>query len=408
MWDETGARKDGTLRRQTCFVASTSNFVLSGPHIFSGNPLSKTPRAICTQKGHYDSLDLLWLPNEYLPRTNYVSACDDGTQFARTPTVSWLSKSDPQRVTEFYRVVVRAMISIGAEKALVSAICPKGVGHINGIRSFVFANSADLIEFAGLTFSLVFDFLMKISGRTNLHQSLDDYPFPESLLCDSRLGARVLGLTALTSHYDELWRAIWRPEFRRQQWSTQSSRLPLDQFASTGPIWTRECAIRSEFARRQALVEIDVLVGQALGLVLEELQAVYRVQFPVMRQYERDTWYDAHGRIVFTASKGLVGVGLPRKSGRGDAACTLQFPDGRNETRRLGWEDVQPKDAKPQVPDGTVIERTVFDDTLPGGPVRRVIQYVAPFSVADREEDYGVAWAHFEQREDSAVVGEAV
>lgn len=408
MWDETGARKDGTLRRQTCFVASTSNFVLSGPHIFSGNPLSKTPRAICTQKGHYDSLDLLWLPNEYLPRTNYVSACDDGTQFARTPTVSWLSKSDPQRVTEFYRVVVRAMISIGAEKALVSAICPKGVGHINGIRSFVFANSADLIEFAGLTFSLVFDFLMKISGRTNLHQSLDDYPFPESLLCDSRLGARVLGLTALTSHYDELWRAIWRPDFRRQQWSTQSSRLPLDQFASTGPIWTRECAIRSEFARRQALVEIDVLVGQALGLVLEELQAVYRVQFPVMRQYERDTWYDAHGRIVFTASKGLVGVGLPRKSGRGDAACTLQFPDGRNETRRLGWEDVQPKDAKPQVPDGTVIERTVFDDTLPGGPVRRVIQYVAPFSVADREEDYGVAWAHFEQREDSAVVGEAV
>jgi hypothetical protein len=32
------------------------------------------------------------------------------------------------------------------------------------------------------------------------------------------------------------------------------------------------------------------------------------VQFPVMQQYERDTWYDQNGRIVFTASKGLTGV----------------------------------------------------------------------------------------------------
>jgi hypothetical protein len=145
-------------------------------------------------------------------------------------------------------------------------------------------------------------------------------------------------------------------------------------------------------------LEIDVLAAQELGLALDELINVYRIQFSVMRQYERDTWYDARGRIVFTTSKGHVGVGLARKANRNDRPCTVRFPDGSTETRRLGWDDVQPKNDQSQVPDGTVIERAVRDNTLPGGPVDRVVQYVAPFTLADREADYRVAWAHFEKR----------
>jgi hypothetical protein len=118
-----------------------------------------------------------------------------------------------------------------------------------------------------------------------------------------------------------------------------------------------------------------------------------------MRQYERDVWYDAEGRIAFKGEhKGLAGVGLPRKAGREDLPCSIRYPDDRTETLRLGWEDLQPKGGKAQVPDGTVIERPVRDDTLPGGPVDRFIQYVAPFTLADREADYRTAWAHFESR----------
>jgi hypothetical protein len=147
----------------------------------------------------------------------------------------------------------------------------------------------------------------------------------------------------------------------------------------------------TDYARRQALVEIDVLAAMALGLTLDELITIYRVQFPVMQQYEADTWYDANGRIVFTASKGLPGVGLPRKADRTDPVYGITAP-GRHETGiALGWEDIR------GLKEGTVT-RKVLDDTLPGGPIERTITYVAPFDRCDREADYRLAWQEFGRR----------
>ncbi|MCY3986871.1 MAG: hypothetical protein OXF23_07535, partial [Candidatus Dadabacteria bacterium] len=94
-------------------------------------------------------------------------------------------------------------------------------------------------------------------------------------------------------------------------------------------------------------------------------------------QNERDTWYDRTGRIVFTVSKGLAGVGFPRKG------------KGRGANREIGWEDISGMQS------GTV-SRTVTDDTLPGGPVERTITYEAPFDRCDRVQDYRVAWGFFE------------
>ena len=179
--------------------------------------------------------------------------------------------------------------------------------------------------------------------------------------------------------------------FRADAWTRDDPRLP-DDFAALTPEWRREHALRTDCARRQALVEIDVLAAIALGLTLDELLTIYRVQFPVLRQYEADTWYDANGRIVFTAFQGLPRRRPPPQGPvRGDTSYDLRTPVGERIGGALGWEDVR------GLTEGTITRR-VIDDTLPGGPVERAIVYHAPFGGCDREHDYRTSWAAFGRR----------
>ncbi|ABP81075.1 type II restriction enzyme, methylase subunit [Stutzerimonas stutzeri A1501] len=399
-FDETYAQRDGTIRRRSRgehgFVSDPAELVLSGPHFNVGNPLSKTPKPICETHKAYDPLDLEVLPEDYLPRSNYLPACDDIEYSRRVPKVSWVEEGerDARTTTSYYRMVFRGMLSQSGERTLIGAITAPGLAHIHGVQSTVFKRREHLIYQAVFSSSLTADFFIKTTGRSNLHFIWEQFPLVE---LQPSAALRALVLNCLTRQYADLWRDCWQHDFQQDRWASTDPRLPQGFFAQLTPEWQRHCALRSDYARRQALVEIDVLAAQALGLTLDELLTIYRVQFPVMRQYERDTWYDANGRIVFTASKGLAGVGLPRKPGKKDEPCTLVHPDGRRENKRLGWDDVWPKDGKPQLADGTVIERWVLDDTQPGGPINRIIRYTAPFTLADREADYRVAWAFFEQ-----------
>ena len=123
--------------------------------------------------------------------------------------------------------------------------------------------------------------------------------------------------------------------FRQGAWTRQDPRLPDDWAA---PEWHRDQALRTDYARRQAFGETDVLATKALSLALDELKTIYRVQFPAMRQYEAERYYDASGRIVFTSSKGLPGVGLLRKAIKGDTGYTLTTRHGTRTRLALGLE----------------------------------------------------------------------
>ncbi len=381
MWHETNTQKDRTIRRYTTFPPSleeehgneVKSLILSGPHFFVGSPIYKTPRRVCTEKGHYDIIDLTTIPDDYLPRTNYVPDCDPPEYRRRTSKVPW---GDNKPATDFYRVVNREMLSQSGERTFIPILIPKGVGHVNTCIATVFQNQLNTIDYLAMGISLPVDFFVKTTGMGHANQNiLRILPLiPTDFSLKSQLRLRTLTLNCLTTHYAELWQDCWQPKFTQTQWSKPDPRLPNTFWSHLTPTWQRNCALRSDYSRRQALVEIDVLVAMALGLTLEELITIYRVQFPVMQQYERETYFDQNGRIVFTTSKGLVGVGLPRK--------------GNKKTQTRGWECVQ------NMTEGTV-EITTTDDTLPTGAYQRTISYQAPFDKCDRVADYHTAWEYF-------------
>ncbi len=438
-WNEVNAQRDGIIVRETCFPDSPQQLIVSGPHFYVGTPINKTPNRICKLNSDYSVLDSSSLTGNYLPRTNYIPSCEEKEYTDKIPCLPWNGDS---RITNNYRVCGRKLLSQSGERTLITSILHPGVAHIHGCFSICTRDSNTLLKLAGLTSSVPYDFLVKITGKSNYGDEFASiFPFPE---VTQELLSRTLALNCLTTHYADLWADTFDPAFTHDRWSKPNDpRLDPHFFAHLTPTWQRTCALRTDYARRQALVEIDVLAAMALGLTLDELITIYRVQFPVMQQYERETYYDKNGRIIFTTSKGLTGVGLPRKGKKRKPSPQTPLPRGEglseppspsfgrrgqgDEGRIIGWEDVYNPETQQAIVETLEIE--IEDDTLPptvplrdgerwvsdlpnsfgdasrtpsgrgaggeGRPRYRKIVYEAPFDKCDRVSDYRTAWAHF-------------
>lgn len=353
MWNETNAQKDKTIKPNTHFPEQPLSLIYSGSHVQIANALFKTSRRICEKNSDFDNIDLTAISDDYLQRCKYDIYCSVDDYTSRIPDTPWGTKFD-----QHFRLASRAMLNQGGERTLTCAIIPKKVAHVNAVISLTFNNCVDTVLLAGCEASLPFDFLVKCLGKSNLFIStIAIFPMLKGMWRED-IVLHSLILNCLNKYYGELWSELFDITFIRQRWSKSDPRLANTKFSTLTQEWTWDTPLRTDYERRQALVEIDVLTAMALGMTLEQLKTIYRIQFPVLQSYEADTWYDANGRITFTNNRSLVGVGFDRK----------EF-------------ELNMKDA----PAGKKFYRTITDDTMPGGPVERTIEYVAPFDRCDRE-----------------------
>ena len=363
MWHETAGRDpaDPVFQRKTAFYDDPRQMILSGPVFSLANPLAKCPRSQCRSSNDYDVIDLTAIPDDYRPRVNYTPVLAWNEYRHRVRTVPWDSEA---RHLDCYRVILKEYVDPGTERTLQCALIPEALAHVHVCESLSFEDPQNLMTVCALWNALPYDFLTKSFQithiRTTFTSCLSLVNLPETAL------HRTLQLNCLTTAYASLWEDL-APRYEALGWTRSHPCLEIEGPATISQTWTRQSALRSDFARRQALLEIDVMVAQALELTLEELIQIYRFMFPTTQGYEENTWYDQNGRMVWSRRAGK-GMSMSRKE----------------------WE--KHKDMRK----GVLCE-TIQDDTLPDGPYERVIEYVAPFIRPDLIEDYRMAWEYFEK-----------
>lgn len=359
-WDENQAQQKQIIKRDSKIpILDDYQLIYGGPYFFVGNPFYKYPYKDCKLNSDYDVISHTDISKEFVPRSNYIP--NESLNIFRNR----INASDNEKLwIDQYRLAFRRRVGSASERTLASAIITPKVSHVNSVISTLFKDQKYLIELAGLSSSLVYDFYIKISGRGDIYDFIiKDLPLGIKNLYFNKISIRVLLLNSLSSAYSNIWGENFQNVFKQDKWSKPDNRLK--PFNTLTKEWQWATPLRNWFERRQALVEIDVITAMALGLTLEELILIYNVQFPVLQQNEDDTWYDTTGNIVFTCSKGLTGVGVDRPV----------------------WNDI--KDLKA----GETYEHTIEKSELYYG---KKVTYHAPFDKCDRVEDYKVAWAHFE------------
>ncbi|MFI2369036.1 DNA methyltransferase [Streptomyces sp. NPDC018833] len=322
----------GVVRRP----ADWSEVILKGPQIGLANPLFKQPSQ---GSGEVLGLNPATLADEAVPESEYVyvakpaayRAVQDVWSDGRTLEQLRASEREVSRArnvaagrlgvasadvteeqveaellrrlqrpyTEFYRVAWRKMIAPDTERALYTALLPPGAAHVDALRSGALPDNRSTALLAGFWASLPVDYLLRTVRVRNLDvATARRLPAPDvDHPLDSALLLRTLRLNCLTSAYADLWEELYEPTWPGYEpWAVEWPDIqPLHE---VGPTWERATPLRSERARRAALVEIDALVAVWLGVSADALAAMYKSRFPIMQDFDAVTWFDATERKI--------------------------------------------------------------------------------------------------------------
>jgi hypothetical protein len=350
---EGGAKKEGIIKYDLSHPGDWSEVVLKGIQIGLANPMFKSPNA---NSNDAFGLDLVSMPIDATPETEYRRATDVSRYEATQD--QWIDRRSgiARRYTEFYRLAWRRQIAPNTERSLYAAIIPPGPAHVSLVHSMALADSRTTALASGFWCSLPLDYLIRIIGKSDLQisgaktlpfGSLDHALAPALLL-------RAMRLNCLTNAYAGMWADVYDETWQADTWAYHWKGLP--PLAEVGPTWGQGTPLRTERARRSALVEIDALVAVWLGVDADALIAIYRAAFPVLNRYEETMWFDA------------------------------------NDWKLTGYHRTF----------GQIQRRSSYDEFLAynesDGITPPPVGYTPPFYAADREAEYRQAHAVFSER----------
>jgi len=373
-WNETTAQQNGTIRRETGTPESPGRCILSGPHIQVGNLFFQTANPGCSSHRDYSRVDLTNIPSDYLPRVNYTPSCSHEVLQKRVPRIG------NDTIDKHYRLVTRAMMGTNDRRTLVCTILPPRLSHIHGCFSITSKNYHDIILLYWICSSLCVDFMIKATGKENFRKNIaENIPIPFDGPYKLEYIPRVLRLTSLSTDFAALWSEVSACQSIEFAPVVLDARVPTYKMSESQ--WTWDSAIRTDLARRNTLLELDVLAAIALGFSCEQLVGIYTAYFPVLQQHDNSALYDQTGRIVprkvqETAKKLGIDVSSPldltKYEGPVSAVGEVDTP-GLGVTGGIRWED--PK-MEPRM------ERI----------------YPPPFTTCDREADMRQAYRVFLDR----------
>ncbi|SKA65428.1 hypothetical protein SAMN02745111_01097 [Eubacterium uniforme] len=364
MWNETNALNEGSLKEEIFFPEDNRDVLFVGPYCNVSNPLFQTVKQQYRVNSDYDHIDLLHIKEDYKPRAKYRVKLQQDEKYNKLPKTPW-----GKLANEYYMLVNREFVGNTSERTLASCIIPPRSMFLYTLFGVIMPKIEDMLLLSAYESSLPYDFFVKILGKNHINYGVNMlFPFMHSKF-DDALSIREMLLNSLTVDYSDLWEENWKESYKEEMWAKNDKRLSNSSFKKLEKEWKWETSLRTDFERREALVEIDVLTAMSIGMSLNQLETIYEMQFPVLQSYEDDTWYDSNGRIIFTNNRSMVGVGLSR----------TEFELIKD--MRTG-----------------IYKKTIIDDTIPEGPVERIIEYLAPFDKCDRIKDYEEIWKNFEQR----------
>ncbi len=349
-WHETGGRRDGWFDHGWGDSGSWQEAILQGTHLGLGRPLNKYPRHSGQSSQGWAEVDLEAASSTMTPVTDYKVDRD----LAQYQSAFGYWSDHSGLVCADYRIAWRSMADNDQRRTLIPAIVPPGTTHVHSVMCAggPSVSLSQLGSIFGQMLAITSDFAVRVAPKSGIGSAaVSRLPFAPGGLADLMIRHRALRLNCLTSSFEELWEACYDATFDTDSWAP-SAVAPLETLGSSKPNWSIDTPLRCDIARRQALLEIDVLTSIAIGLSIDTLVALVHSQFGVLVEAERNEHFDAYGRLV------------------------------PNEVLKV-WR--QKGDAVSQE------ERTATNAS------GNTYEYVLPFVTLDREADMRQAYAHFER-----------